>query len=193
MKKQLFHKNIFFFLFWVFFLFGDIGQDVFCKEIDSLMVYGEDFTFFVDEPEEWQGDIKRAKEYKCNIIFYKSWNDLQQGGPVVQVTVYTKKDEDILKDLLYDISQYRKSYSNLKEKEEDGLKNVHKKYQFVSKLVFVENSFFQYIVYLNPGTSFKDGLSVAMNIAKRPATKDELRAFKKIISSLEILNVKVKK
>jgi hypothetical protein len=40
---------------------------------------------------------------------------------------------------------------------------------------------------VNPGTKYKSGLSVSMNLSKRPATDDELKAFKEIVASLTML------
>ena len=51
----------------------------------------------------------------------------------------------------------------------------------------MKDEFYQYTVYVNPGTKYKSGLSVGMNISKRAATEEELKKFREIISSLLML------
>lgn len=149
--------------------------------MSSLMVYGENFMFTVKEPEGWIGDIEKAKQYHANIIFFKSKEDFEKGGALIQVYNFNKQDERTENDLKYDIESYQKNYPNL---EQQDFSVSHKEYRCFSKLVYVENEFYQYIVYINCGSKFKSGISAAMNISKRPATEDELQAFRNIITSL---------
>lgn len=160
--------------------FGQINDK---EKMSSLLVYGDKFMFSVKEPYNWIGDIDNAKEFHANIIFYRSKKDFENGGALVQVYVYNKTDENIENDLLYDIKGYQKDYKNLKQ--QDFIVS-HKEYQSSSKLVYVEKKFHTYIVYINCGTKFKSGISVAMNLEKRPATEDEMNAFREIIASLSM-------
>ena len=84
----------------------------------------------------------------------------------------------------YDINGYKDKYSNLKTQD---FLVTHKEYGCFSKLVYVENDFYQYIVYVNPGEKYKSRLSVAMNISKRPASEEEVNTFREIIASLIML------
>ena len=161
--------------------FGQMGDT---SKMSSLMVYGDDFMFTVKEPGGWIGDIDNAEKYYSNIIFYKSKADIDNGGALIQVYNFKKTDEETHNDLEYDIKSYRDKYANLKEKD---LSVSHKEYKCYSKTVYVENNFYQYLVYVNPGAKYKSGLSVAMNISKRPATEEELKAFNEIITSLVML------
>ena len=147
------------------------------------MVYGDSFMFSVKEPDGWTGDIDQAKDYYSNVIFYKSMDDVKKGGPLIQVLTFRKEDEHTEKDLEYDIKRYKDKSKNLKQQD---IPAHHKEYKCYSKMVYVENEFYQYTVYLNPGIKYKNGLSVAMNISKRAATADELKAFQTIIESLTI-------
>jgi hypothetical protein len=152
--------------------------------MNDLIVYGDDFIFSVKEPDGWTGDIDNAKQYYSNIIFYKSKEDLDKGGALIQVYNFSKQDEKTNKDLEYDVKGYKDKYKELKQKD---LLVTHKEYKCYSKTVYVENDFYQYTVYVNPGTKYKSGLSVSMNLSKRPATDDELKAFKEIVASLTML------
>ncbi len=157
------------------------GQTPDSIKMNSLIVYGDDFTFMVKEPDNWIGDIDNASKYYSNIIFYKSLEDLNSGGTLIQVLVFKKHDENTIEDLKYDVNSNKEKYKNLEEKE---LIVKHENFKCFSKLVYKENNFYQYISYINPGEKFKNGLSVSMNISKREATEKELQAYKSIIESL---------
>ncbi|MDB5281412.1 MAG: hypothetical protein JWO06_487 [Bacteroidota bacterium] len=168
------------FLLVAFATFKGIAQTSDSVKMGSLMVYGDGFAFGVKEPDGWTGDIDLAKEYFANIVFYKSKADIKNGGALIQVYHFNKEDEDTEKDLAYDIKQYKDKYKNLKQEK---FLVSHISYKCFAKLVFVEEEFYQYLVYVNPGPKYKGGASFAMNISKRPATEEELKAFKQIISS----------
>ena len=168
------------------FIFGLTSFNLFGQTSDSsnwkhLVVYGDEFIFGVKEPDNWLGDIDNAKKYQANIIFYKSKVDFENGGVLIQVYSFRKQDEKTEDDLEYDIKSYKEKYKDLKEQT---FLVSHKNYKCYSKMVYVENVFYQYTVYINPGLKYKRGLSVAMNIQFLPATDEQLKAFREIISSL---------
>ena len=150
-------------------------------KMDNLIVYGETFSFNVKEPNDWIGDIDNAAKYHSNIIFYKDKKELENGGAIIQVLAFTKQDEKTNKDLEYDISTYERDYEKLKQKD---FSVIHKEYKCYPKLVFVKDEFYQYIVYINPGEKYKNGISISMNTSKREANTEELEAFLSIIESL---------
>jgi len=149
----------------------------------SFLVFGDGFSFSVKEPKGWTGDIESAKKYEANIIFYKDKTELESGGAIIQILAFTKQDEQTNKDLEADITSYKRDYPKAKLQNFDA---NHKEYKCFSKIVYVDKSFYQYIVYVNGGTKYKTGLSVAMNISKRPATPDELKSYLDIVTSLTI-------
>ena len=173
----------------VLFVFGlttmtCFGQTKDTSKMDVLMVYGDSFIFSVKEPDGWTGDTKIAHKYYSNIVFYKSIADFNKGGALVQVYNFKKHDEQTENDLIYDINGYKKKYTNLIEQE---LIVGHKDYKCFSKVIYVPDKFYQYIVYVNPGQKYKSGISISMNISKREATEEELKAFREIISSLVMM------
>lgn len=149
--------------------------------IDNHLVFGEGFSFSLKAPKGWIGDIENAANYNANIILYTSKNELLNGGAIIQAQAFSKNDENTNEDLAYDISSYKNEYPALKEQ---NLVAKHKTYKTYSKLIFVDNNFFQYITYINPGIEFHKGVSIAMNIAKVPATEEELAAYKQIVNSM---------
>jgi len=151
---------------------------------NNLIVYGDGFTFEVKEPDGWKGDIENAAKYSSNIIFYNTAEGLDKSEVLVQMLVFEKQDENTIEDLMYDVNTYKQKYHNLKQKD---FVSIHKEYKCYSKLVYVENEFYQYIVYINPGKKYKNGISITMNIDKREATKNEIQAFNKVIESLLVI------
>lgn len=164
--------------------FNSFGQTNEPSTMDNIIVTGDDFIFSIKEPYGWIGDTDIAKDFFSDIVFYISKDDLNKGGAVVQVYSFNKQDENTEKDLEYDIKNYKDNYQNLKQQD---LLVSHNTYTCYSKLVYVDKSFYQYIVYVNPGPKYKSGVSIAMNISDRPATEQELQVFKQIISSLTML------
>lgn len=175
-----FSKIIFtsFFLLSSFLLFAQTKDTA-----DNIIIYGDSFLFSIHEPAGWNGDVDNAKNYNANIIFYKTKEDFKKGGTAIQVLTYKKTDEEVDKDLEQDISTIKEKNHDLKQQNIDV---YSKSNTCFSKLFYVENTFYQYIAYINPGTQFHNAFSVSMNIPKRAATKEELSAFKEIISTLVV-------
>lgn len=157
------------------------------KPMDNLMVYGDGFTFSLKEPQGWTGDIDNAAKYQANIVFYLNKTDPEKGGTLIQAYAFSKHDENTIEDLNYDVNSYKKDYPTLKEQTFEA---KHKNYTTFSKLIYVDNKFWQYITYINPGVKFDKGVSVAMNISKRAATDKELAAYRQIVNSLVMINGK---
>lgn len=162
-----------------------LSDSLFSQTKDSsLMVFGDDFIFSVKEPNAWRGDIENASQYGANIIFYKKNTKLESDEPLIQVLAFKKHDEQTNKDLEADIASYKKDYPKAKLQDFEAR---HKNYKCFSKLVYVEKSFYQYIVYMNGGQKYKTAFSVAMNISRRPATQAEIKSYLFIIESLTIV------
>src|SRR5471030_1263108 len=115
---------------------------------ESLIVYGDGFSFSVKEPTGWMGDIANANKYKANIIFYKNKAELKNVGTIVQVLTFKKEDEHTEDDLREDLNAYKKDYPTVKFQD---FSVTHSSYRCFSKIAYVDQKFFQYIVYLNPG------------------------------------------
>jgi len=147
----------------------------------GMIVHGEDWAFVVREPEGWRGDCEDAAKLHANVAFYRSTESFGTMSSVIRIRVNTKVDEDTAKDLAHDMQGYRAEYPKLKFED---LEVSHMDYRLFPKLFYVPDSFYEYVVYMNPGNKFKYTLSISMNIQKRPATKQELMVFKEIVSTL---------
>ena len=154
---------------------------------NNIIIYGDSFLFSIHEPMGWHGDVGNAKHYNANIIFYpdsyQGKEELNKDATIIQILTYKKTDEEVNKDLEQDISVSKEKNHDLKQQ---NVEVIHKNYTCFSKLIYVDNVFYQYITYINAGKKFHNAFSVAMNIPKRPATKEELDAYKEIISTLVV-------
>jgi len=153
--------------------------------LDGLMVYGEGFAFGVKEPQGWVGDIQNSSRFHANIIFYKKSETAENAKTLIRILVAKKADENTKADLEYDMEGYKSKYSNVKFKDIDV---SHPKYKTFPKLFFVPDTFFEYVVYINPGEGIPQLYSVSMNTQKEEATKVELEAFRNIIRSILMIS-----
>lgn len=162
------------------------AQDPAHSKAESLIIYGDGFSFSVSEPQGWHGDIDMAKTYHANVVFYPVNTDPGK-APLVQVALFHKQDEKTADDLAYDVKSYEDRYPGLHLEEFHA---DHNDYKTFAALVHVKDDFYQYICYVNAGERYSSGFSVAMNIQKRAATEDELKAYRGIISSLWMMGAK---
>ncbi len=167
-------------IFGMLFCFAGFSQ----SKDTSILVFGEGFSFSVQQPKGWTGDTEFAKSYNANIIFYESKAELENDGALIQVLAFTKQDENTINDLQVDINSYKKKYPRLKMQR---LVVKHDNYKRYSKLVSLDKIFYKYITYINPGKKYKHGLSVAMKISRSAANRFVLNSYLKIIASVIML------
>lgn len=155
------------------------------KKKVRILVYGNGFIFGVKEPEGWQSDTSNASGMHANIIFYKLNETINDAKYLIYIRLNDKTDEHIEKDLEFDMSQYKNRYPSVEFKD---INVAHKEYKLCSKLFYVQNSFYEYVTYVNPGTGKPFTFSVAMNVPNNEASKSALKTYKEIINSLILLN-----
>ena len=148
-----------------------------------LTLNGEGWRFSVREPDDWTGDWQKlARSYHSNIIFTRNGQDDRAIN--IRVRVNDKRDEDTQADLDYDAADYQTKYKDLKT---EALALKHPEYATFGRLFYVPDRFYEYVVYLNPGSSSKYMYSVAMSKPKVPATPEEMKAFEGVVQSMRYL------
>ena len=100
-----------------------------------------------------------------------------------------KANENTQADLEYDMEDYKKEYANIKFKD---IAVSHPLYKTYPKLFFVPDTFYEYVVYINPGSGIPQIYSAAMNKQGTEATEEELAVFKSIVESIRILSTDLK-
>lgn len=153
-------------------------------KLDAVLVYGDNFIFGAKQPEGWVVDTEHSGAYQANALFYAQGNKWDNPEGMIRVRVGTKVDERTEEDLAADMDGYRKQHPGVQFKD---LAVTHQKYRVHPKLFFVPNEFYEYVAYVNPGPQSVFLFSASMNKARKEATKGELAAFAKVISSLEMM------
>jgi len=156
------------------------------EKLDNLLVYGDGFAFSVKEPTGWRGDTEHAAKWGANILFYRPPESVDTPAAGIRVRVGKKTDENTAEDLAYDMKGYQKEYPDVAFRDFDA---PHPAYAVYSKLFTVPGKFHEYVAYLNPGEGRPFLFSVSMNTA-RPATDQELEAFRSVLKSLNLLSGK---
>ena len=156
----------------------------------SLIVYGERFSFSVREPSGWIADIEGAASMGANIVFAPKESASNSRTPLLRVRVSGKVDENTRADLEHDMQEYRSRFPNVQFAD---VEVAHSSYAVFSKLFFIPGQWYEYVAYLNPGSSVPRIFSVSLNLQKRAATDAELEAFRRVASSLQFLTENVPK
>jgi hypothetical protein len=149
---------------------------------DVMTVTTKDYTFTVQTPEGWTGDIEGAKKYQGSVLFTQKAEAATPGGGQVLVGAYHKFDENVGLRLETDTQNYRRQYPKLELGELDA---KHPRYATFQRTFSQAGEFYQYVTYLNPGSLYPYSLFVAM-YKKSPATPAELAAYKVIVQSLDM-------
>lgn len=162
--------------------FQMISQEKEIPVVNSLLVYASGYSFGIVVPQGWSGNTKKAEKYGSHVIFHPSKQDLKESTSLIQIADYKKSNEKSQVDLE---AHLLSTHQNTTTKEKT-LTIQHQRYNCCGKLLFKEGEFYRYTIYVNPGEGYKTGLAITMNL-KREASKEELDAMKRIVSSLRML------
>ncbi len=143
-----------------------------------VTVTGKDYILTVRTPEGWQADTETPKQFHGNVMFTH-----QAGGAKVMLAVEHKFDENTSLLIQGDVNNIRKQFPNLQLADLDV---KHPRYATFTKTLSQPGQFFQYEVFMNPGSLHPNIVYVGMSTAKDPATPAELAAYKAIVESVEI-------
>jgi len=157
--------------------------------LDSFIVYGEGFAFMVRGPQGWVGDTQNSNKFGASIIFYRKSETAENAKALIRISVLKKADENTKADLEYDMEGNKMKYRNIKFKDIDV---THPTYKTFPKLFFVPDTFFEYVVYINPGEGIPQIYLVSMNKQKKEATNEELEVFRNIVRSILMISKDLK-
>jgi phosphatidylserine decarboxylase len=154
------------------------------EKLDNFLIYGDNFTVSVKEPNGWTGDSTNASSYRENLVFYPNNENIQNAKTVIRVLVAAKTDENTMEDLKFDMESYRKQYPKVQFKD---VSVKHAVYETYPKLFYVDNSFYEYVTYLNPGKNYRYNIIVSMKVQKTEASKEDMQAYSSVIESIRAL------
>lgn len=181
MNRTLYALLTTIFILGLFICISEKVSDAEEKKLDRLIVYGKDFAFSVKEPEGWVADTSNAIKLNANIIFYETGETFQTAKVFIFVRVNDKSEEQVEKDLEWDMEQYLKRYPRVQFRD---IPISHPSYKTYSKLFYVQDNFYEYVTYINPGQGKPLTLSSAMNVQKIEALKETFAAYKEVTETL---------
>jgi hypothetical protein len=151
------------------------------EKTDVITVTGKDYSLTVHTPDGWQGSVEAAKPLHGNVQFTRTADS--GGGAKILLAVQGKFDENTSLRINGDIINIRKEYPFLQVADLDV---KHPTYATFTKTLFLPEKFYQYEVYVNPGSLYSNVLFVGMSKPKEAATPAELTAYKEIVQSLRM-------
>jgi hypothetical protein len=152
------------------------------KKMDGLLVYGQGFVFSAKEPNGWHADTdKIASYYYSNLIFLPEDKLSQTAHVNIRVRVNHKETKDPSEDMQTDIAGYKTKYPKTQFSD---LAVLHPKYKIAAQLFYTPNEYYEYVVYVDPGSGVDKNFSVTMSKESKPATPKEMKAFQEVLASL---------
>src|SRR5207302_9678697 len=124
-------------------------------------------------------------DLRANIAFYHAGESPESAVALIRVRVSGKADENTMGDLQADMDGYRQEYAGVAFED---IAVAHPTYRAFAKLFLVKDTFFEYVVYLNPGKGVPFILSVSMNKQRTRATKAEFESFQEVVRTLRLFN-----
>lgn len=153
--------------------------------LNNLLVHGKGFIFGVKEPDGWLGETQGADRIAANVFFLRPKESISNAAALIRVRVIGKTDENVAADLRADMEGYQSGSPGIKFRD---LRVEHPTYAVAAKLFFVPGKFYEYVVYVNPGSGKSLAFAVSMNKQKCEATSAELSTLRAVVSSLAMLS-----
>jgi hypothetical protein len=185
MDKVNFKTRIYTSVFLMLSFLSGFSQEDVSAQSKTIAVYGDGFAYSIETPDGWMADTSASNGSFANIILSEKKADPFFEKTVILVYVFRKEDETLKEDLNSDISNFREEHKK-NETEEDFLVN-RSGFKCYNKLLFVTDSLYQYLVYIDPGKKSKSGVSVSMNSGQKRATDKQMEALRKVVNSVKLL------
>jgi hypothetical protein len=150
-----------------------------------LVVYSGDLMFVVKEPDGWQGDIENAPKIGAGVVLYRKKETFEKNSGLIAIRVARKVDENTALDLEHEMKGFRELYPDA---EFRALPVKHPSYAVFSKLFSIPRSRHEYVTFVNPGKVTPYLFSIAMSTGSRTASKEELRAYREVVRSIEYVS-----
>lgn len=148
---------------------------------EPLLIQGDTFTVSVQEPAGWTADSTAPASERSNLVLQRNTRDAQGARPAIRILVANKTDEMTEEDLNYDMETYRRKFPGVRFKD---VMVKHPEYRAFPKLFYVENGFYEYVTYLNPGKRYRYNIIVSMSVQKTEAGSEDLQAYAALVASI---------
>jgi hypothetical protein len=147
----------------------------------NLVVYGAGWSFFTREPDGWTGYTERSGEIGANVYFLHTGETFEQNGSLIRVTIETKIDNAIERDLAADMARFKKA--------DPEIQFVDFQATYPGGSVFAKiyrrSKGDEYVAYVDTSPSAKFYFIVSYDPPLHgSATDSDLNAFRAVIKSL---------
>jgi len=122
------------------------------KDMDQVIVYGDDWAFSIKEPRGWYVDIKSGRQDGLNAVILPKGTAYGKADNWINIVVQSKAGEDLSEDLNADMSSYSQRFPGLKFSD---YKPKTASYPSLGKVYAHPSGIREYLVYLNPDKNSK--------------------------------------
>lgn len=135
---------------------------------DALLVYGQDFSFKVTEPQGWEGVTADANRNRVNIYFRMPGYDFNSSPALMYIRVLTKDGLTVQQHLEVDMQAFsqRKKSVVFEVFDVPGLS-----YKQASKKYIINDNQVDYLCYLDPGDKYNQYVIFVLTGPKGMAEK----------------------
>jgi hypothetical protein len=151
----------------------------------NLIVYGDGWSFFTREPNGWTGYTERSAEIGSNVYFLHTGESFEQNGSLIRVTIESKDDYAVGRDLAADMARYKKAEPNIR------FADFQAKYPggSVYAKIYRRSKGDEYVAYVDTSSSAKFYFIVSYDPPMHgSATERDLDAYRAVIKSLGFFN-----
>lgn len=106
-------KTIIIFIITIFLFFQSPCGAVTDTDGMSGLIYGTDYSFWIDSPKGWLLDSKTAKDYGVNVVLYPEGFSFRNAPAVMYATIL-RKNVDIDEAMKEEAATYKDKYEDIK-------------------------------------------------------------------------------
>jgi hypothetical protein len=156
------------------------------NDLKSMMIWGDGFSFNIEEPDKWHGYTDDASQHGFNVYFVYDTFNFSTSPALIYGKVMSKSRLSVQEHLEADMENYRKSDKKVDFK---NFKIANIDYEAATKKYIIDDKTCDYLCYLDPGKNIDVYLIFVLN-AYMNVCDDFTKTFSELISSFRWLGVK---
>lgn len=145
----------------------------------NISIVGNGYSFSVNDPLGWVRDMRHAQNMYANVLYYPNGDSPSSQTTMILATLKKKTKDGLHAMMENEMSSYMVEKPSVKYKVME-LQNPQ--CETNTQLAYVEDDFYHYVCYLDPGESYKHGLSLVLMVPGREATVSEMETYKEIVA-----------
>ena len=156
----------------------------------KITILGREFSFMITEPTGWQCECEgdKAATIGANLAMWKKNETMETAQPLIYARV-NSRGKSPADDMSADMEGALKHNSKLKFKD---FKVDYSKGESSAKIFKIGKEATEYVVFIYPEKSEKNGVSITMHVDNREATAAEIKTFKEVVASITWMSDEVK-